>query len=198
MIYHFPIEPFIRSLFLRPELVPSLWFDCGQYPEGHSVRSRGFKAKVLDNPVMNQDHRNIALVGYSDGVPFFDDMRRGGWPFMFKVANLPDGLSTKMANVHLGMMSANEYWELDEEAGILRRRIRAPKSLKPHLAVVVDDLLKAYTKGVKVRDSSVGRDLPGYQFRYFLSFTYEHTIQAAYFLLTICIQSAYKLHTECV
>jgi len=31
-------------------------------------RSRGFKEKVIDNPVMNEDCRNIALVGKTDGV----------------------------------------------------------------------------------------------------------------------------------
>lgn len=94
--------------------MPSLYFDCGNYPEGHTARSRGFKAKILDNPHMNRDHRNLGLVGYCDGVPFFDDQRRGAWPFMFKVANLPDGLSSKMVNCHLGLISANEYLELDE------------------------------------------------------------------------------------
>lgn len=114
---------------------------------------------------MNGDHRNLGLIGHSDGVPFFDDMRRGAWPFFFRVGNLPDGLSTRMSNCHLTLISANEYHELDEAAGILRRRIHAPKSLKPHLSIIADDLLAAYTKGIKVRDFSIPPGLPGHEFR---------------------------------
>lgn len=141
---------------------------------------------------MNTDHRNLGLVGTTDGVPFFDDQRRGNyvcahqhnpkyvniscdvckhypmrrhimsqclhnmqcvgaWPFILRCANLPDTLSMHMSNCHLHMLSANEYWELDKSAGVLRRRIHAPKSLKPHLIVIVDDLLHAYSTGLKSR-----------------------------------------------
>ena len=84
VVYHFPLKHFIRALFRRPDLIPNLWFDAGDPPEGDIKRSRGFKQKVLDNPQMNEDHRNISLVGTTDGVCFFDDMRRGGWPFFFR------------------------------------------------------------------------------------------------------------------
>lgn len=52
-----------------------------------------------------------------------------------------------MSNCHLHLLSANEYWEKDAKAGVLRRRVHAPKSLKPHLTVIVDDLLYAYSIG---------------------------------------------------
>jgi hypothetical protein len=146
--FFFPLAPFLRSLFARPDLVPYLYADRGGQPEGAVTRSRGFKAKVLDNPVMNADHRNIALVGTCDGVPFFKDQRRGGWPFVLRVANLPDVLSEHMSNTHLHLIAANEHWELDEGANLLRRRIRAPTSMMPHLHVVTDDLLGAYKRGV--------------------------------------------------
>jgi hypothetical protein len=86
VIYHFPIAPFIRSLFLRPDLVPLLYTDdvSSRYNEGHVTRSRGFKRKITDNPHMNADPRNVALVGTTDGVPFFKDQVRGGWPFIFR------------------------------------------------------------------------------------------------------------------
>jgi hypothetical protein len=103
---------------------------------------------------MNCDHRNIAIIGTTDGVPFFDDQRRGGWPFFFRVANLPDSLSTHMANVHMGMVSANEFYEFDISSGIMIRRIRAPKSLKPQLVVMTDDLYRAYTHGISTTDFS--------------------------------------------
>lgn len=52
-------------------------------PEGHVTRSRGFRQKVTENPHMDSDNRNLALVGTTDGVPFFDDQIRGCWPFFF-------------------------------------------------------------------------------------------------------------------
>ena len=53
VIYHFPIQHFVQSLYTRPDLVPHLWTDCGDFEEGHIRRSRGFKAKMLENPHMN-------------------------------------------------------------------------------------------------------------------------------------------------
>ena len=83
-IYHFPLKNYVQSLYNRPDLSKYLWHDCGERPEGHVARSRGFKEKVLDNPVMNKDNRNLALIGATDGVPFFDDQIRGCWPFIFR------------------------------------------------------------------------------------------------------------------
>ena len=123
-------------------------------------RSRGFKEKVIDNPVMNEDCRNIALVGTTDGVPFFDDQRRGAWPFFLRVANLPDALSTQMANVFMPMIGANEYFVVNEDTNTLQREIRAPRSLVPHFTVLCDDLLNAYQTGVKTVDYSLSEDDP--------------------------------------
>jgi hypothetical protein len=83
-IFHFPLKSYVRSLYDRPDLSAYLWHDCGDNPEGHVTRSRGFKKKVTDNPCMASDNRNLALVGTTDGVPFFDDQIRGCWPFFFR------------------------------------------------------------------------------------------------------------------
>ena len=64
-----------------------------------------------------------------------------------RCANLPDGLSSKMANCHLHLISAGEHWVVDREANSLRRVIRDHKSLAPHLSVIVDDLLATYNDG---------------------------------------------------
>jgi len=132
-------------------MVPFLYHDraTDDMPAGHTVNSRGFKKKILDNPVMNADSRSLGIVGTTDGVPYFDDQKRGGWPFILRVANLQDGLSTHISNCHLHMLSANEYWDLDTDANVLRRRVHAPKSLNAHLSIVVDDLLYGYHKGEK-------------------------------------------------
>jgi hypothetical protein len=149
VLFFFPIAPFVKSLFGRPDLVPFLYHDTEDgRPVGHVTRSRGFKHKVLDNPRMNGDQRNLGMVGTTDGVPFFEDQNRGGWCFVNRVANFPDTLSQHMANVHLHMVAASEYWELDADAGVLRRRVRSPKSLMPHMSILVDDYRAAYIEGV--------------------------------------------------
>lgn len=84
VVYHFPLVSYVQSLFNRPELVPELFTDCGERPEGHLARSRGYRYKVLDNPHLNKEHRNLAIVGSTDGVPLFDDQVRGAWPFMYR------------------------------------------------------------------------------------------------------------------
>jgi hypothetical protein len=147
--FFFPLAPFISALFRRADLVPYLLHDTDMtvVPEGHLRRSRGFKKKVLDNPVMNKDHRSIGLVSTTDGVPFFDDQKRGAWPFILRVGNLPDGLSHHISNTHLHLLQPSEFWELDTEANVLRRRVRAPKNLQPYLTIMADDLLAAYHRG---------------------------------------------------
>ena len=146
-VFHFPVAPFIKSLFGRSDLVPYILTDTGDFPEGHVTNSRGWKVKMIDNPHMNKDHRNIGLIATTDGVPLFEDQRRSAWPIVYRVANLPDGLSTRASNCHLAMMTASEYLELDQASNKLRRVIRQPKTLKPHLTIIVDDLLGAYQRG---------------------------------------------------
>jgi hypothetical protein len=143
------MKHWVQSLFRREELAVHLAKDRDDpsVPSGHVLRSRGYKQKVTDNPHINQDRRNIALAGTTDGVPFFDDQRRGAWPFLLRCVDLPDGLSMNTANVHLHLLSGNEYFEVDEGPNILRRRIRGPKSLQPHLHIIVDDLLDFYYNG---------------------------------------------------
>ena len=161
MCFFFPLGPFIKSLYAREDLVPYLFSDSSAtvIGAGHVTRSRGFKKKVLDNPKMNADHRNLALVSTTDGVPFFDDQKRGAWPFILRVANLPDGLSTHISNCHLHLLQASEFWEHDKDAGVLRRRVREPKNLQPYLSIITDDLYKAYAKGVKCIDATVPRNI---------------------------------------
>jgi hypothetical protein len=90
VFYYFPVSPFLQSLYSRPDLVPFLYHDGGDdRPEGHVSRSRGWYNKVTNNPVMNKDHRNIGLVGTTDGVPLFDDQKRGCWPYILRCLNLP-------------------------------------------------------------------------------------------------------------
>ena len=88
--YFFPLAPYVRSLYSRPDLVPHLYADRydPNEPEGGVRRSRGWKMKMQDNPQMAQDHRNLGLVGTTDGVPFFRDQRRGGWPYILRYISI--------------------------------------------------------------------------------------------------------------
>jgi hypothetical protein len=160
VVYHFPISTYIRGLFARPDLVKYLYTDCGDSLEGHVTNSRGYFQKILSNPHMMQDHRAVTLVGTTDGVPLFDDQVRSVWPVVFRCPSLPDELSMKMVNCHLSLLSGSEYWELDTAANVLRRRVRGPKSMMPHMSLVVDDLLRAYYKGVTTVDSSISLGQP--------------------------------------
>jgi hypothetical protein len=147
-MFHFPVKHWLRALFSRADVVPFMHADCGERPATHISHSRAYHAKITANPHMNSDHRNGGVVGTTDGVPFFDDQHRGAWPFILRHSSLPDPLSMSTVNCHLHLLSANEYWELDADANVLRRRIRAPRSLMPHMHVICDDLLGAYTKGL--------------------------------------------------
>jgi len=69
-----------------------------------------------------------------------------------------------MANVHLGIVAASEFYEYDEDRGSLVRRIKSPKSLHPHLVVLTDDLYHAYTVGVSTTDYSFPIGQPGRNF----------------------------------
>ena len=175
-VFFFPIAPFIQGLFARPDLVPFLYNDTEDgRPRGHVTRSRGWKAKICDNPHMSADHRNLGLVGGTDGVPFFNDQRRSGWPYVLRVANLPDKLSMHMSNVHLHLLSASEHWQVDHEAGLLRRIMRGPKSLQAHLSVIVNDLRAAYVPGVRCLDASIPRGVAGGTRMYGTYHTNTHT-----------------------
>ena len=147
-MFHFPVKYWVRSLFARHDIVPFMLADCGERPATHVSHSRAYHAKINANPHMNVDHRNGGVVGTTDGVPFFDDQHRGAWPFVLRHTSLPDPLSMSSVNCHLHLLSANEYWEMDSDANVLRRRIHAPRSLMPHMHVICDDLLGAYLKGM--------------------------------------------------
>ena len=131
----------------------------------HVSRSKGFKTKITDNPHMNGDFRNIAVVATTDGVPLFDDQHRGMWPFILRMVNPPDDIALKFEFSHTAILSGNEYWELDEATNEIKRRVRSPKSLMPHLLVLIDDLLGAYNVGETVVDSTRSLGDPDRVFR---------------------------------
>lgn len=160
VVFFTPIGGFLRSLYRRVDLAPFLNSKRDGHPLGHTTRSRGWQQKMVDDPLMSEDSRNIALIGTADGVPFFDDKYRGCWPFIFRVANLPDGLSHLTLNSHVSLLSANEYLSRSPTTGQIQRYVRQPKSLHPHLLIIADDLYSAYHVGTRVIDWDCRFGLP--------------------------------------
>jgi hypothetical protein len=70
-----------------------------------------------------------------------------------------------MACTHLHLLTVNEHWQLDGAAGVLRRVVRQPKSLKPYLYIIVDDLRRLYSPGVRCVDASIRKPAIGRRFR---------------------------------
>lgn len=69
-----------------------------------------------------------------------------------------------MANVHLAMLSGNEYLVAEGPEGTLKRRVRGPKSLVPHLTVLADELVGAYRNGFTIVDGSMAPGAAGRTF----------------------------------
>lgn len=73
VIYFWPLEHFIRGMFKRQEIVEAIRAGERRPPPGSIRLSRGWKEKMLDDPVMGADNRNIGLQLATDGVPYFKD-----------------------------------------------------------------------------------------------------------------------------
>jgi hypothetical protein len=73
--------------------------------------SRGYKEKVLENPIMNRDKRNVALIGTSDGVPLFrkENSKRMAVPFVLRVAG-DEPFASQLENLHLTALQSGEFW----------------------------------------------------------------------------------------
>ena len=111
-MYHLPVHHYVADLFQQPDLVPYLQNNIGEFPEGHVRKSRGWRAKVTDNPKMNGDGRNQAFIFSTDGIPYFRDSgSRSGWPLVLRSANLPDGLWNELSYTHMVAFLASDYWD---------------------------------------------------------------------------------------
>jgi hypothetical protein len=113
-----------------------------------------------NNPDMNNEHRNQALVEMSDGIPLFRGKHsRSCVPIALRSANLPDTLSKTFRHIHLAALYPSEYWGISTDHERWERVDRAPKSLIPMLYALVDDLLH-WQDGEFVEDASLPRDHP--------------------------------------
>jgi hypothetical protein len=152
--YHLPVGPWLRDGFASAEFQNERSFNSGtEQPPGHVSHSMGFYDKVLNNPNMNTDGRNKALVGMSDGIPMFKDRKSASvTPIALRDVNLPDHLSMKFRNIHLTAVYPHQFWSPGND-GTWKINNRKPKTLTPLMYVMTDDLL-FWEDGKTVTDSA--------------------------------------------
>ena len=94
--FYFPLDSWLVNVFKDPTLSPFLAFDDGDFPSGHVSFSKGWNEKVLENPHINAEKRNQAIIGMADGIPLFKDKNaRSVVPIALRLANLPDDISKR-------------------------------------------------------------------------------------------------------
>jgi hypothetical protein len=147
----------MRDLFRRPDLAPYLpndgWADA---PTGSVRRSFGYQKKVLDNPVMNQDHRNQGLILTADGIPCFKNKNasRGVVPVMARTT-MEDALGLNVLNVHMVALVPDQHWEISPITGRKKRIKRKTSVLTCVTTRLTDELLELYETGCWVTDHSL-------------------------------------------
>jgi len=156
--YYQPMGPWLGDLFRRPDLAPYLANDAVGSP-GSVRRSHGYRDKVLDNPVMNQDHRNQGLIATADGIPCFKNKNasRGVVPVMVRTT-MQDGIGLDVRNVHMVALCPDQHWVVHPISGRVKRSKRKTGVLTAITTLMADELLHLYDTGVQVIDHSLPLD----------------------------------------
>jgi hypothetical protein len=153
--FYFPLNSYMCNIFKSDELKEFLENDVGVFPSGHTRHSKGWYDKVTNNPQINCESRNQALVGMADGVPLFKDRGcRSVVPIALRMANQPDHISKRLGNIHLSALYPCDFWVVHKKTGIPFREKGKPTNLGPLLVLLTDDLLQWYD-GMKVEDFTV-------------------------------------------
>jgi hypothetical protein len=157
VMYYLPLKQFLTDVFRNDELACHLHNDAGDQPPGAVVTSVGFYEKVTNNPAINFESRNQAIIMSSDGIPFFKDKgsNRKGYPCAARLANPPEAYGKSLHLTHLLCMMSCEYWEADPHTGKPRRRLRSPKCLAPMMLRIADELHMLYYVGIRAVDYSL-------------------------------------------
>jgi hypothetical protein len=124
-VYFISPEYWLRDLYQRKDMARVLANDVNpeDTPVGSIHRSEGYKTKVTDNDVMNEDSRNAALVGYADGGPFYKDKNAGsGWFFMLRHTGLPPELLLEPSLAHMPLFIGNHHYHTDAQGATTRRK----------------------------------------------------------------------------
>lgn len=114
---------------------------------------------MTNNPNINNDPRHQAITLAADGVPLFKDLNAGSaWIFVARSANLPDGLSAALSNVHMTAFEMSDHLTADPITGLPEKIRRESKSFDPIITRLTDDLLNAQNQGYKITDHSKPED----------------------------------------
>jgi hypothetical protein len=144
--FYFPLDPFLHDLFKDPDLCEHAHQNVGQFPPGHTRHSKGWYDKMTNNPHMNGETRNQALIGMADGIPLFKDKHsRSCVPVAVRLAGQPDSVSKKFNNIHLAALYPCDFWVKDRDTGMLKRERHKPSNIGALLILLVQDLLYWYT-----------------------------------------------------
>ena len=143
--FYFPLDPFLLDMFKDPDMEEHLHHNMGEFPPGHTRRSRGFFEKVLNNPHINCESRNQSLIGMVDGIPLFRNKdSRGVVPIALRQANQPDSKSKKFQHIHLAGLFPCDFWVICKDTGLLKREKHKPANLGALLVLLTQDLLYWY------------------------------------------------------
>jgi hypothetical protein len=162
--FYQPVQFWLQDMFRTPDNAPHLANDGGG-PPGSVRKSHGYKRKVLDNPVMNQDHRNQGLIATADNIPCGKNKNssRSVCPCMIRTT-MKDALGLNIANAHLFALVPDQHWVLNLVTGRLRRKKKKTSWLTCVLVRLVDELLTGYHTGFPTIDHSLPRGHPSRKF----------------------------------
>ena len=160
-MYYLSVEQYFREMFSQPDVAVHLDHTDGDSFPGNLKESRGFYAKMINNPLLAGEGRNQAVVATADGVPLFKDMTaRKGHPFMLRTANADDYLQKDLYKAHLFGYIPCESWDVNEDGSALRI-VRTPPSLQPMMYVFSDEMYHLYNDGCMMEDYSRSRQDAG-------------------------------------
>jgi hypothetical protein len=89
----------------------------------------------------------VGLSGSTDGVPYFKDLHRSGWPSTLAAVSLPASLAQLAGNMHMHSLTPSEYFEPDGS-----RVVREPESLGIVIELCARDIDGLYTVGEVLPD----------------------------------------------
>jgi hypothetical protein len=155
----------VHDLFNQPDVAEHLHNDTVDAAPGSVKASRGYAAKVTNNPVLS-GRRDIAFIGQSDGVPYFKDKTtRSGVICTLRVATLPEGMAKQNRNTHMAAIQPSVYLTWDVDKNRPRQVHHNPKNQAAIVTVLCDELYTGYVTGWRVSDASIPKGMPG---RYFV------------------------------
>jgi hypothetical protein len=161
VMYYLPVRHFVRDTWKVKDLADHLRNDTVGAEPGSLKNSRGWAEKMTNNPLM-YGRRDLALVGMSDGVPYFKDKtKRSGTAAFLRHGNLPEGMALQNRNCHMAVLQPSVFlsWCPKKKKG--KKVHRNPKNQAPMMTVLCDELYDLQVRGVECTDYSMPVGTPG-------------------------------------